>query len=162
MPLKVAAAPSTSGSHRLNREEGSGLGAPAWILAVVARVPLIVVSAWEMPNIYTWSPADVARWRHRYASSLDERLAPWCARYPSLEVVVRSLPEPAHLALLDASKIAQLTVVGRHSSPHLGGFRLGSTARSVLNAAERPVAVIPAPFEDPTILGEEAREGVRR
>jgi nucleotide-binding universal stress UspA family protein len=113
------------------------------------RVPLIVVSAWEMPNIYTWSPADVARWRHRYASSLDERLAPWCARYPSLEVVARSLPEPAHLAVLDASRIAQLTVVGRHSSPHLGGFRLGSTARSVLNAAERPVAVIPAPFEDP-------------
>jgi len=81
---------------------------------------------------------------------------------PRLEVVARSLPEPAHLAVLDASKVAQLTVVGRHTSPHLSGFRIGSTARSVLNAAERPVAVIPAPFEDPTILGEEAREGVRR
>ena len=93
------------------------------------RVPLIVVSAWEMPTIYTWSPADVARWRHRYASSLDERLAPWRAQYAGLEVVARSLPEPAHLAVLDASKVGQLTVVGRHSSPHVGGFPMGSTAR---------------------------------
>jgi hypothetical protein len=33
--------------------------------ATQVRVPLIVVSAWEMPNICTWSPADVIRWRHR-------------------------------------------------------------------------------------------------
>jgi nucleotide-binding universal stress UspA family protein len=109
------------------------------------RVPLIVVSAWEMPTIYTWSPADIAHWRRRYESALDERLVPWCARYPHLEVVARSLPEPAQLALLDASRMAQLTVVGRHPSPPLGGFPIDSTAQSVLNGAVRPVPVIPAP-----------------
>jgi nucleotide-binding universal stress UspA family protein len=119
--------------------------------ATQMRVPLIVVSAWEMPTLYTWSSADVARWRHRYASSLDERLASWCRRYPGLEVIARSLPEPAHIALLDASKEAQLTVVGRHSRAHLSAFSLGSTARSVLHGAERPVAVLPGPSADAAV-----------
>lgn len=130
--------------------------------ATQMHVPLIVVSAWEMPSIYTWAPGDVAAWRHRYEASVDERLASWCRRYPDLEVIARSLPEPAHLALLDASKAAQLTVVGRHPSAHLGGFSIGSTARSVLNGAERPVAVVPMPPADvredatqPTEVGSE-------
>jgi nucleotide-binding universal stress UspA family protein len=111
--------------------------------ATQMHVPLIVVSAWEMPSIYTWSPADVTGWRRRYEASLDERLASWCRRYPDLEVVARSLPEPAHLALLDASKAAQLTVVGRHPRSHLGGFPIGSTVRHLLHGAERPVAIVP-------------------
>jgi nucleotide-binding universal stress UspA family protein len=113
--------------------------------ATLMHVALIVVSAWDMPPIYTWSPADVTDWRRHNEASLDERLASRCRRYPDLEVVARSLPEPAHLALLDASKQSQLTVVGRHPSAHLGGFSIGSTARNVLQAAERPVAVIPVP-----------------
>jgi nucleotide-binding universal stress UspA family protein len=109
------------------------------------RVALIVVSAWEMPTLYTWSPADVTAWRRRYIATLDERLAPWCRRYPHVEVVARSLPEPAHLVLLDAGEVAQLTVVGRHPGSHLGGSSIGSTVRHLLHSTDRPVAVVPVP-----------------
>jgi nucleotide-binding universal stress UspA family protein len=107
------------------------------------QVALIVVSAWEMPSLSTWSPADVTAWRRRSIATLDERLAPWCRRYPHVEVVARSLPEPAHLALLDAGKVAQLTVVGRHPGSHLGGSSIGSTVRHLLHSTDRPVAVVP-------------------
>jgi nucleotide-binding universal stress UspA family protein len=116
--------------------------------ATAMHVPLIVVSAWEMPSLYTWSPADVTGWRRRYEAWLDERLAPLRERHADLEVVARSLPEPAHLALLDASKVAQLTVVGRHPRAHLGGLSIGTTARHVLHGAERPVAVVPVPASE--------------
>ncbi len=142
--------PDLSSEGSVDPRHDEAVLAFAFERATQMRVPLIVVSAWEMPNIYTWSPADVARWRHRYASSLDERLAPWCRQYPGLEVIARSLPEPAHIALLDASKEAQLTVVGRRSRAHLSAFSLGSTARSVLHGTERPVAVLPGPSADDT------------
>jgi hypothetical protein len=114
--------PDLSSEESVDPRRDEAVLAFAFERATHMRVPLIVVSAWEMPNIYTWSPVDVARWRHRYASSLDERLAPWCRQYPGLEVIARSLPEPAHIAFLDASKEAQLTVLGRRSRAHLSAF----------------------------------------
>jgi nucleotide-binding universal stress UspA family protein len=136
-------APDVSTGDLNDRRRDEAALAWAFERAAQVHVPLIVVSAWEMPPIYSWSPADVQALRHRHDATLDERLVSWCRSYPRLEVIGRSLPEPAHLALLDASKEAQLTVVGRHPSAQLGGFSLGGTTRNVLNGAERPVAVVP-------------------
>ena len=46
-------------------------------------------------------------------------------------------------AVIDAGRVGQLMVIGRHAtaSRHLG--RLGSTARGVLHRAAVPVAVLP-------------------
>jgi nucleotide-binding universal stress UspA family protein len=121
------------------------------------RVPLIVVSAWEIPTLYSWSPADVAEWRGRQDEALERQLAPWRQRHPDLEAVTRCIAEPAAQALLEAGRVAQLTVVGRHRRSHLGALPLGGTTRRVLRGAERPVAVVPS-VTDP---GGSARRGPR-
>ncbi len=107
------------------------------------RVPLIVVSAWEVPSLYSWSPADVAACRERYDDALERLMAPWREQHPDLEVVTRSVAEPPAQALTEASKICQLVVVGQHLGPHLGRIGVGSTTAHVLDHATRPVAVVP-------------------
>jgi nucleotide-binding universal stress UspA family protein len=131
----------------------------AFARAAQLHAPLIVVSSWELPSIYSWSPSDVEGWRRRYDAALDERLASWCRQYPDLEVIARSQAVPAHLALLDASKVAQLTVLGRHAHAHLPGFALGSTLRHVLGGTDRPVAVVPA--DDPAETAASAERATR-
>lgn len=112
------------------------------------RVPLIAVHAWEIPALYSWSPTDIADFRGRVAKRLEEHLQSWRKEYPDVEVVASTVAERSVDAVLDASHVAQLAVVGRHTpaSRH-GGFRLGSTARGVLHGAKTPVAIIPGPAQ---------------
>jgi nucleotide-binding universal stress UspA family protein len=108
------------------------------------HVPVVVVHAWEIPTLYGWSPTDIADFRGRVARTLEEHLTPWRDEFDDVEVVATSVAERACDAVLDASRVAQLAVVGRHTpaSRHRG-LRLGSTARAVLHRAETPVAVVP-------------------
>lgn len=108
------------------------------------RVPVVVVHAWEIPALYGWSPTDIADFRGRVTVALEEHLAPWRKEYDDVEVVATTVAERACDAVLDASRVAQLAIVGRHTpaSRHRG-LRLGSTARAVLHRAETPVAVVP-------------------
>jgi nucleotide-binding universal stress UspA family protein len=115
----------------------------AFSRAADLRVPLIAVSAWTVPALYSWSPADVTACPDRYQQQLDLRLAPWCQRFPSVEVVARSVAGSAADAILDAAKVAQLAVIGRHADSRSHASRLGSTARHVLRHAQRPVVVLP-------------------
>lgn len=108
------------------------------------RVPLVVVTAWEIPALHAWSPQDIAASRTQLQAALDTRLVPWMERYPDVEIAPRCVAEPARKAIQEASRVAQLTVIGRHSGHHLPGARLGGTARSVLHHATRPVAIVPA------------------
>jgi nucleotide-binding universal stress UspA family protein len=126
---------SQDGSH----EEVLGF---SFTRAAVLRVPLIVVSALEVTNFHGWSPADVKRVRSEHQEQLEEMLAPWRERHPEVEVVARAVWEPPEHAILEASTIGQLAVVGRSSSSALTGL-LGGTARGVLHRSSRPVAVIP-------------------
>jgi hypothetical protein len=65
--------------------------------------------------------------------------------------------EPADEALARASKMAQLTVVGRHHG-HRPSGRLGSTVDSMLTKATRPVTVVPHGSRDRLV----AELGARR
>ncbi|QNN51880.1 universal stress protein [Nocardioides mesophilus] len=108
-------------------------------------VALVVVSAWDVPSLYAWSPDDITECRTRYDEQLEALVTPWRERYPELEITVEAVAETPTDAVVDASHVAQLAVVGRHTSPrHLGGFHVGSTARAVLHHAEVPIAVVPA------------------
>ena len=115
----------------------------AFARAAALTVPLVVVSAWEIPTGLAWSPEDIDQERSRLDEHLDRRLAPWKDTYPQVEVVTRNVAENPEQALLDASHVAQLVVVGRHHSAALSGL-LGSTARHVLHNSTRPVVVVPA------------------
>ncbi|AHH19669.1 putative universal stress protein [Nocardia nova SH22a] len=77
----------------------------------------------------------------RERALLSERLAGWQEKYPDVAVTHRvSLTDPV-TALLDASKSAQLLVVGSRGR---GGVRamLGSTSRSLVQHARCPVMVV--------------------
>jgi nucleotide-binding universal stress UspA family protein len=117
-------------------------------------VPLIVLHAWQVPTIYTWSPEDMRRWSDQARRHVDTALARWAERRPDIKVTTRVLDSKAAKAILDtaAEVEAQIVVLGRHTGPHhVGGFHLGSTARAVLHYAESPVAIIPSEPHHPAV-----------
>ena len=124
--------------------------------ATQLRVPLIVVHAFEMPMLDGGSSRDVEACSGRHQEIVEARLAPWRATCPDVEVAIRCVPGPARRALLDAARVAQLTVLGRHSGGHLRGTMLGSTARGFLHHAEHPVAVVPVPAAENQEEAEDA------
>jgi nucleotide-binding universal stress UspA family protein len=114
----------------------------AFTRANALRVPLIIVSAFEPSWLRAWSPADLARERVDHEQELEDRLRPWKRSHAEVELVTRMVAEPAGDALAEASRLAQLTVVGRHHGHRLSG-RLGRTVETMLNKATRPVTVVP-------------------
>jgi nucleotide-binding universal stress UspA family protein len=107
-------------------------------------VPLIGVYAWELPPIFSWSPTDIELWSQRAREQFDQKLNRWSKRYPTVELVKLVRQTTSANAVLDASEVAQMVVLGRHSGPHhIGGFSLGSTTRGVLHYSVCPVAVVP-------------------
>lgn len=107
------------------------------------RVPMVVVSAFEPPYLSTWSPTDLKSLQASQDAALHARLAPWRDSNPELEIAATAVMAPADRAIVDASRLGQLTVVGRHHAGTLTGL-LGSTVRGVLNGVATPVAVVSA------------------
>jgi nucleotide-binding universal stress UspA family protein len=133
----------------------------AFTRAAVLRVPLIVVSAFEPSWLKAWTPADLARERVGHEQELEDRLSPWKRSHAEVEVVTRMVAEPAGDALAEASRSAQLTVVGRHHG-HRPSGRLGSTVESMLNKAARPVTVVPHGSRDRLVAELAARRSSTR
>jgi nucleotide-binding universal stress UspA family protein len=119
----------------------------AFARADTLRVPLAVVSAWEIPALSAWSPEDIQHDRAEHNAALERYLEPWRKSRPNVEVSFHSVAENPDKALLEASRVAQMVVMGRHHSDVLSGL-LGSTARRILSHASRPVAVVPAGRRD--------------
>lgn len=137
----------------LEVHEGSGTGPVSRDVTVLdfaferadrLGVPVVVVSAWETPPMFAWSPVDLSNWRADREEVTARALKPWTMRYPGVEVVVAAPAGNASNAVLDAAATAQMVVLGRHTRPsHVGGFSVGSTARGVLHYADVPVVVTP-------------------
>ncbi|MGZ4472987.1 MAG: universal stress protein [Nocardioidaceae bacterium] len=110
------------------------------------RVPVMVVNAFDFPPLHGWSAEDIGAYRSRYEEALGLRLRPWRDQHPDVEVVPACVAERPAGAVLEAARVAQLTVLGRRSSGSpASGRGLGSTTRGVLHRADRPVAVVPVP-----------------
>jgi nucleotide-binding universal stress UspA family protein len=73
--------------------------------------------------------------------TLAERLAGWQERYPNVRIRSEiEIGEPAR-PLIEASKRAQLLVVGSHGRGGFAGMLLGSVGAAVVNRARIPVIV---------------------
>lgn len=107
------------------------------------RVPLVVVSAYEPAWLQAWAPDDLAQARAAHDKALAHHLEHWKSAYPDVEVTTYNVAEPADKTIVEASRDAQLAVIGRHHSRSLSGL-LGSTARGVLRDVACPVAVVPS------------------
>ncbi|WP_224279976.1 universal stress protein [Streptomyces sp. LS1784] len=75
---------------------------------------------------------------------LQEALAPWREKHPEVRVQAELAAWSAGRALVEASRSARLTVVGRRRPRlHPAAPWLGSVAHAVLHHAHSPVAVVP-------------------
>lgn len=109
-----------------------------------AGLGLTVVHAWRAPAISVDAGA-FARAQHaekEQQALLAERLAPWRARYPEVDVVDKVVAGNAGGVLVDESAGAEMLVVGSRGRGGVGGLLLGSVSHAVLHHARCPVAVV--------------------
>jgi nucleotide-binding universal stress UspA family protein len=75
---------------------------------------------------------------------VDEQLAPWRDKYPSVPVEIVLTHQGVASVLVEASKRAQLVVVGSRGRGVITGTLLGSTGLQLLHHAECPVYIVRA------------------
>jgi nucleotide-binding universal stress UspA family protein len=116
--------------------------------AALWRVPLVALHAWThpvpagpgdmLPLVY--DTAEVAAEETRLTA---EALAGWQEKYPDVVVRREVRHGPARTMLIDASRDAQLVVVGTRGRGGFPGLLLGSVSHAVLHHAACPVAMVP-------------------
>jgi len=116
----------------------------AFDAAAARGVPLVAVHAWwptaidKTLEIYIdWEAVDVEE-----NAVLAERLAGWGQKHSQVDVRRTVVRDGAAEALTDASRGAQLVVVGSRGRGNATGLLLGSVSHSVLHAAHCPVAIV--------------------
>ncbi|WP_432840457.1 universal stress protein [Dactylosporangium sp. CA-092794] len=121
---------------------------------------LVIVQAWSHPGL--WHPGagrgcDLSADGAAVRDALHEAAAPWCRRYPQLDVEVRDEPrDPVH-ALAVASQWASLLVVGTRCAADRAQPPNPSVTRRVLQHAACPVLVAHGPALAPARLSPTAR-----
>ncbi|WP_024755165.1 universal stress protein [Streptomyces exfoliatus] len=137
--------------------DGSPAGASAvdfaFAEAALRGVGLVALHAWTTWNAPVPPPQDPAE---PYASRpgvlaqaeeslLGEALAGRRERYPDVPVELRVVHGATREALIEASRAAQLLVVGARGRGGFAGLLLGSVSQAVLHHAHCPVAVVGRP-----------------
>lgn len=112
------------------------------VLRVVCAYPGPVLVYTATGDFVTSAEADAAT-SAQYTELAGEQLAPFQERYPKVSVEKEVLPGDAAGSLVDASRDAELVVVGRHRSRMPLGRLMGSVTNAVLLHARGAVAVVP-------------------
>ncbi|MCI4065065.1 universal stress protein [Micromonospora sp. R77] len=106
-------------------------------------VPLHVLRVWQPPGD-RWAPSgfdpDEVTAEERAAAETD--LARWRESFPDVEVELRISPGSPAALLVEASREAQLVVVGTRGRGGLRGMVLGSVSQQLVHHAHCPVAVV--------------------
>jgi len=116
----------------------------AFAAAAVRGVALVAVHAWS-PTAVDKALEPVMDWdavADEEEAVLAERLSGWGQKYPQVTVRRSVVRDGAARALVDASRGAQLVVVGSRGRGDAAGLFLGSVSHGVLHAAHCPVAIV--------------------
>ncbi|MFC8367707.1 MULTISPECIES: universal stress protein [unclassified Streptomyces] len=114
-------------------------------LRVLAAYPW-PLQTWMLPGEMPPPQVDQDAVEHETRLLADGFLAPHRERHPEVAAGIDVLPGDAAGHLVDASRDAELVVVGRHRRRLLAPARMmGSVTQAVLLHAVSPVAVIPPP-----------------
>jgi nucleotide-binding universal stress UspA family protein len=102
--------------------------------------------------LHAWSPTTIDKaleplmdWdavANEEDAALAERLSGWGQKYPQVTLRRSVVRDGAARALVDASRGAQLVVVGSRGRGTAAGLLLGSVSHGVLHAAHCPVAIV--------------------
>ncbi|MFI7602392.1 universal stress protein [Actinoplanes sp. NPDC049681] len=141
-PVAVGVDDSAAADHVVGTafEAAAGRGAA---LAVV-RAYLPVVPLWltsSVPATDVAVPDQDASERDR----LDQLVAPWQAKYPSVSVSTMLSHDSAAATLTGISHRAQLLVTGSHGRGVMAGAVLGSTTLQLLHHSDCPVYIARPP-----------------
>ncbi|MFG1900371.1 universal stress protein [Micromonospora carbonacea] len=108
---------------------------------------LVVVHAWLFPTPAAPGAVlplayDLDAIAEEEERVLAESVAGWSQRYPEVTVHRRLVRGTPARVLVEASRTAQLTVVGAHGRGAWGGLLLGSVSHAVLHHAASPLAIV--------------------
>jgi nucleotide-binding universal stress UspA family protein len=137
--------PNQSGAVLVGLEGDDSDDAAAAFAAHEARVlrrPLRVLHAWTAPAIDGDVDTRLDGLNAWHRGILDEAVAGLSARSPDITIDGDLVEGPQAYALLEASKGAELLVVGAHRRGRLERFFLGSISRSILMHPRCPVALV--------------------
>ncbi len=108
-------------------------------------VALMALHAWTDPRVSDFKELfPNCNWDAQLSNeeeTLAERLAGWQERYPDVRILRKIEVGDAASPLIEASKRAQLIVVGSHGRGGFAGMLLGSIGAAVVNRARIPVIV---------------------
>lgn len=109
---------------------------------------LMVLHAWRPSGIYDAAIGGrvlAESWERQTEPEIWELLAGRRGDHPGVDVEVVCRYARPEVALTDASRQADLVVVGRRSADRGFGLALGSTTRALLQSSDCPVKVVPVP-----------------
>ena len=122
--------------------------------AVSRGIPLrVICSIPPFNGSLAWVPAPLDREAlHADITVQLEAGRNWLqSHFPGLEITVEQLDGPPAEVLINASRTAELLVVGTRGRGGFTGMLMGSTSQGVLHHAKGPVMVVPD-SEDPRLL----------
>ena len=107
--------------------------------AELTGAELHAVMAWSLPEIYSYTPRDLEGDARK---ALEQAIEQALGRQPRVPVTAQVVEGHAAEALIDASRDAQLLVVGRQGHGAFTGMLLGSVSQHCVAHAHCPVVVI--------------------
>lgn len=126
----------------------SGVLAYAFEQAALAKASLEVIHAWaplERWHLSVDKLADDSNEQTRAERrAVAEQTAGWSERYPDVPFGRTYSDLSPAKALLEASDVVDLVVVGTRGSGGFPGLRFGSTARNLITHAHCPVVLVPS------------------
>ncbi len=107
--------------------------------AEMTGAELHAVMAWSLPEIYSYTPRD---FQGDARKALENAIEQALGKQPRVTVIARVVEGHPARALIDASRDAQLLVVGSRGHGAFTGMLLGSVSQHCVGHAECPVVVV--------------------
>lgn len=107
---------------------------------------VVAIHAWRAAALHGAGvtlplPEDATQQQGLHQDRLEEWLAPWRQKSPSVSLTAEAIPGHAGRALIDASEHAALVVVGSRGRGAFAGLLLGSVSQTLIHHGRCPVAV---------------------
>ncbi len=123
----------------------------AFAAAADRGADLVVLHAWRPTGQYDAAiggRVGAEAWERQTEPAVWALVAGWRADYPDVEVRVDLRYRNVAVALAEATRDADLLVIGRRGDRAPFGLALGSKARTMLRVGVCPVEIVPAPAAD--------------
>jgi nucleotide-binding universal stress UspA family protein len=120
----------------------------AFAEARARQAGLVVLHAWRPTGQYDaviGERVGAETWARQTEPAVWALVAGWRADYPQVDVQVVLRYQNVAMALAEASRQADLLVIGRRGERAPFGLALGSRARTMLRVAACPVEIVPVP-----------------